>query len=336
VVRVLLIADTHLGFDLPQRPRSERPRRGPDFFANFELALEPARRGNVDLVVHAGDLLFRSRVRQELVRQAFEPMLEVADRGVDVLLVPGNHERSALPFPILAAHRHFHVFDRPRTVRLGVAGATVAVTAFPCVRDGIASRFASLADAARDEGAAGVRLLCLHQTVEGARVGPAGFTFRGGDDVIPGRLIHAGFAAVLAGHIHRRQVLTHDLAGRPLAAPVLYPGSIERTSFAERDEEKGCLIVELEPDEACGGRLAGWKEMTLPTRPMRRLRFAAHGLSDRQIALRIEEMLNVEPANAVVRLCVAGATAESQVWRAATLRLLHPPGMIVEVRFEQP
>ena len=38
----LFVSDTHLGFDLPRRPRVERRRRGPDFFENFERALEPA------------------------------------------------------------------------------------------------------------------------------------------------------------------------------------------------------------------------------------------------------------------------------------------------------
>ena len=61
-VRVLLVADTHLGFDLPFRPRIKRRRRGHDFFANFERALEPALEGKVDLVVHGGDVLYRSRV----------------------------------------------------------------------------------------------------------------------------------------------------------------------------------------------------------------------------------------------------------------------------------
>jgi hypothetical protein len=35
LIRTLLIADTHLGFDLPFRPRIKRRRRGPDFFANL-------------------------------------------------------------------------------------------------------------------------------------------------------------------------------------------------------------------------------------------------------------------------------------------------------------
>ena len=103
-MRVLLLADTHLGFDLPRRPRVERRRRGPDFFANFESALAPALAGEVDLVVHGGDLLYRSKVGRELVYRAFDPLVQVAASGVPVVVVPGNHERSAIPYPLLAAH----------------------------------------------------------------------------------------------------------------------------------------------------------------------------------------------------------------------------------------
>jgi predicted phosphodiesterase len=56
-MRVLFVSDTHLGFDLPSRPRVVRRRRGDDFFWNFERALESARVGEVDVVVHGGDLL---------------------------------------------------------------------------------------------------------------------------------------------------------------------------------------------------------------------------------------------------------------------------------------
>ncbi len=78
IVRVLFLADTHLGFDLAFRPRIERRRRGPEFFANFQRALQPALDGRVDCVVHGGDLLFRSRVPARLVSMAFEPLKQVA------------------------------------------------------------------------------------------------------------------------------------------------------------------------------------------------------------------------------------------------------------------
>ena len=120
MIRILFVADTHLGFDLPSRPRVERRRRGPDFFANFERALEPALRGEADAVLHGGDLLYRSRVPPQLVDAAFAPLKRVADAGMPVLFVPGNHERSHVPHALLALHPLIHVFDRPRTYVLRV------------------------------------------------------------------------------------------------------------------------------------------------------------------------------------------------------------------------
>ena len=110
VVRVLFIADTHLGFDLPFRPRIQRRRRGFDFFKNFETALKPALDAEVDCVVHGGDILYRSKVPARLVEMAFEPLKRVAQSGVPVYVVPGNHERSAIPHGHLAAHPLIHVF----------------------------------------------------------------------------------------------------------------------------------------------------------------------------------------------------------------------------------
>ena len=257
-VRVLLIADTHLGFDLPHRPRSYRLRRGEEFFAGFERALEPAFRGEVDLVVHGGDVFFRSQVKPGLVYRAFEPLRRVADAGVPVVVVPGNHERSAIPYPLLAAHPGVHIIDRPRTFALHLRGVDVAVAGFPCERNGIRDRFAGLVEATGWTSLrADLRLLCVHQSVEGATVGPANYVFRRDPDVVAGRDLPRGFAAVLAGHIHRHQVLTADLSGRPFAAPVFYPGSTERTSAAENGEEKGFLTIDLEPGPD-GGRVRDW------------------------------------------------------------------------------
>ena len=72
---------------------------------------------------------------------------------------------------------------------------------------------------------------------------------------------------MLSGHIHRHQILHRDLRGAPLAAPVLYPGSIERTAFAERAEVKGFVELELVGGPG-GGRLGRWRFNPLPARPM--------------------------------------------------------------------
>ncbi len=58
--------------------------------------------------------------------------------------------------------------------------------------------------------------------------------FRTAADVIRHKDMPEKIDAVLSGHIHRHQVLIRDLENRTLRTPVLYSGSIERTSFAER------------------------------------------------------------------------------------------------------
>jgi DNA repair exonuclease SbcCD nuclease subunit len=287
--------------------------------------------------VHGGDLLYRSRVRASLVERALAPLKRVADLGIPVILALGNHERSRLPFPLLGIHPGLHLLDYPKTVELVVAGARVAVSGFPCERQNIGGRFKELVEkTGYRKTRANLRLLCIHQTVEGCRVGPADYFFRAGPDVIRGRDLPAGFAAVLAGHIHRHQVLSHDPAGRPLVAPVLYPGSIERTSFAERRESKGFLTLDCAPSDR-GGRLRGWKFHRLPTRPMVTLEVEVGGVSARELERSLASRLAALDPDSVVKLQVLGAVAPElrRVLGADNLRALSPASMTIDTRVRE-
>lgn len=329
VARVLFVSDTHLGFDLPARPRVERRRRGPDFFANFERALAPALRGEADLVVHGGDLLYRSRVPAELVHRALQPLLRVAEAGVPVLLVPGNHERSVLPRPLFALHPRLHVFRAPGTVVVERAGLRVAVAGLPYVRDVRASFLAQLAATRYRDSPADARVLVLHHCVEGATCGPPpGFTFRDGPDVVRVRDLPGDVAVVLCGHVHRHQVLRRDLAGRPLPAPVVYAGSVERTSFAERHETKGYVVATIAAGSA-GGRLVGLEFHPLPARPMRVHEIQAEGAG--ALEGQVRAAIASAPEHALLQLRVPPALLGGELLRAARLRALAPPTMEVTV-----
>jgi DNA repair protein SbcD/Mre11 len=338
VIRLLFLADTHLGFDLPFSPRVERPRRGPDFFRNFRLALEPAMRGEVDGVIHGGDLLYRSRVPARLVDMALGPLKEVADLGVPVFLVPGNHERSCIPCGLLARHPGLHVFDRPRCFHLEVKGSRICMAGFPYVR-GIRRRFPEKLETTGWRGLSretDAVLLSLHHCFEGARVGPADHMFRGAADVIRHADVPAGITAVLSGHIHRAQVLTRDLNGRPLQAPILYPGSIERTSFAEMEERKGYVRVDLRPSAGPIPLIPAWSFHPLPVRPMRRVRISAAGLNASALEALIRRRLERIEPNAVVQLSVRGLldSGAGVALRAASLRALAPADMPLSLRIE--
>ena len=330
LLRVLFLADTHLGFDLPLRPRIRRRRRGEDFLANYHRALEPALAGEADLVVHGGDVFHRPRVPASLVHQAFEPLKRIADSGVPVFVVPGNHERSLIPHSRLAAHPGIHLFDRPRSFGLEVRGARVRLFGFPYQRK-VRRTFPGLLRQMDLEGAtADISLLCVHHCFEGSRV--EGYTFRNAPDVVRGMDVPGCVGAILTGHIHRHQVLHKDLTGRSLGAPVFYPGSVERTSFAERREPKGYLHLGFTPGGA-GGRVAGWRFQELPARPMivRELNPAIHGPAD--LAREIDGMVADSPPNAVLRLRVRGYVPEEArpLLAAARLRARSPDTMNLDV-----
>jgi DNA repair exonuclease SbcCD nuclease subunit len=336
VIRILLLADTHLGFDLPVNPRVNRRRRGHDFLANYAAALQPALSGDVDLVVHGGDVFNRSRPPSSVVWQAFEPLTRIADRGVPVYVVPGNHERGRIPHLRFAQHPGIHVFERPRTFVAEVRGVRVAIAGIPSERDQVRSRFNDLvAGTGCSEVSADVRLLCLHQCVEGATVGPVNYTFTTAADVIRASDIPSGFSAVLSGHIHRHQVLTRDLRGRALPAPVMYPGSIERTSIAEADEEKGFMLVEL----TCSDDHVNveWAFNKLPARPLVRHDLELDGLDAERVESFVRRIVATAPADAVVSVRVSGTITESvsRVLSASFLRALTPATMNLDLRLDQ-
>jgi DNA repair exonuclease SbcCD nuclease subunit len=226
--------------------------------------LQPAFGGEVDLVVHGGDVFDHPYVGSAIGYQALEPLRRIAERGIPVAIVPGNHERSRVPHLRFATHPNVHVFDRPRTFAIDVKGVPVTLAGFPYERRNVRQHFRALVESTSWEREPdSVRLLCVHHCIEGATVGPQNFRFTTARDVIRINDVPPEFAAVFSGHIHRHQVLTRDLRGRRVAVPVMYPGSIERTAYAEMSEEKGYLIVEIDANTN-----VRWRFERLPTDPM--------------------------------------------------------------------
>jgi DNA repair exonuclease SbcCD nuclease subunit len=329
-IRILLLADSHLGFDLPARPRVARRRRGHDFLANYAAALRPALMGEVDIVVHGGDVFDRPSVWPTVAYQALEPLRRVADRGIPVFIVPGNHERSRLPHARFASHAEVHVFDLPRTFVADVRGMRIALTGFPYERTGVRARFQALLDQSEwSRECVDRRVLCMHHCVEGATVGPGDYTFTTAPDVVRLRDIPPEFSAVLSGHIHRQQVLTADLHDRRLETPVLYPGAIERTSFAEIDEPKGFMVVHL----GRGGTGARWEFRRLPARPMIRQELVAYGIDPNALESAVRAIVSAAPADAVLSIRIVGPLTDAH-WRkvsAAYLRTFVPATMNVRI-----
>jgi DNA repair exonuclease SbcCD nuclease subunit len=321
-VRILVVSDTHVGFDSPARVRSGRRVRGVDFLGGLERALAPALAGEVDVVVHAGDVFDVPEPPPAIAESAYALLRAAAD-VVPVFVLPGNHERSRLPCPLLAMHPNLHAFDRPRMFAIDVAGTAIAIGGFPYAAR-VRGAFARLvADTQLLHAPADIRLLIVHHCIEGAVVSlPDGGTYRFSTaaDVIAARDIPTGIAALLSGHIHRHQVLTD------LACPVIYGGSVERTAFAEASETKGFYILTLEPT-ATGGRVTDLDFRPLPTRPMLRAQIDPQG----DVRGQVRRILASADPNAIVRLELAAAPQPIPELSAAALRAFAPATMNVHV-----
>ncbi|MCB9472194.1 MAG: DNA repair exonuclease [Candidatus Delongbacteria bacterium] len=324
-LRILLLADTHLGFDQPRHPRKDLPRRGEDFFRCHRAALAPAFAGEVHCVIHGGDLLFRSKVPASLVSLALAPYLELAHAGTPVFMVPGNHERSWIPHSLFEQHPRLRICNTPCGSTLELAGRQVFLCGIPYRRSIRRELPLLLEEAGWRDARAELKLLCLHQSVEGAQVGPVNYTFRHGEDVLAAAQIPPDCDALLSGHIHRQQVLTQDLHGGALPCPVIYPGSVERTSFAEVDEQKVALILEWRP----GARRPLIHHLPLPARPMFARTLQLDDLKPARLPAALASLCADVPPESVLGLRLSGPiTAElAPLLRRSVLRDLLPDGI---------
>lgn len=246
-IRILFLSDSHLGFDDPMRPKIKKRRRGPEFFNSYLAALRPAMDGYVNFVVHGGDLFFRSKVHPSIVEKAFAPLLEIADDGIPVLLVPGNHERANIPVSLFTSHPNIYIFHKPATYSFQVNGRKIGFSGFPYYYKGVRDDINWLIQTTGYTNEKyDVQILCLHHLFSGSRVGVQNYVFKTGKDIINPHEIPEKFDVVLSGHIHTAQKMINDFNNQKIPVPVLYPGSTNRTSFAERLEDKGYYLITID------------------------------------------------------------------------------------------
>lgn len=310
-MRLAFFTDTHLGHEHALRSRDGR-RRSDDFMDSFQRVLDHVRQNRIPLLLHGGDLFFRSKLGPALVDDAYARLVQLAEEGVTIGLIAGNHDRSALPASLLLRHPRIHLFHQPGAHVFHVDGGTISVTGVPFVghgvRAGLPGLLAGMAGAAAD-----ARVLLLHEAVDGATCGPAGFTFHGRDDVVARESVEAGVDVVLCGHIHRRQVLQ----GR--GAPVVYAGSTERTSFAEAAEVKA--FAEIDLDGNGHGRV---RFIPLAARPMAQLDQGGPVLE-----ADVAEAVSQAPPDALLRItCDQDALPRM----AQVAHQLAPPSMMLSFR----
>jgi exonuclease SbcD len=271
-IHLLHFADLHIGMENYGRldPRTGVSGRVLDFLQRFDELIDYGLERDVDLVVFAGDA-FKTRDPNPTYQRAFARRVKnLADAGVPVVLLVGNHD---LPAMVQKASSIdiFHTLSVPN-VTVGRVEAVhrietkrgpvqVATAPYP-VRSRLLSHeeYRGLSMADLDKALQQVvtdniealkaeldpdipAVLTGHFSVSGAVWGSERSVMLGRDVVVPkSTLADPVFDYVALGHIHKHQNLTADQDGVP---PVVYAGSLERIDFGEEGQPKGFCWVEL-------------------------------------------------------------------------------------------
>ncbi|NND34291.1 MAG: DNA repair exonuclease, partial [Saprospiraceae bacterium] len=322
---ILFFADSHLGFDFPVRPRSKTKRRGGDFFTNFEYILQTALEQQVDLVIHGGDLFDRSKVHPSIVNKAYDRLFDFVDSGIPLALIPGNHDRSTLPTSLFLQHPNLYIFYEPRVYNLNLKNQFFQIAGFPFIRN-IGQEIISVVDDLEKRLSKGsTSLLCMHQAIQGATVGPANYTFHPGPQVISKKDLKSSFNLYLSGHIHRHQIIHVHHEDR--STPFIYPGSIERTSFAERDEEKGFVYLEFNSKET--PRITFEQ---LPSRPMQQIKIEDKITSKSQLVSLLRSQVKAVDQRAILQ--ISSPTETISTWLKEEIFKLVPESIHLQLRHQ--
>ncbi|OGL46951.1 MAG: hypothetical protein A2161_10440 [Candidatus Schekmanbacteria bacterium RBG_13_48_7] len=298
-INFIHLADTHLGAEYTVRPRTLKERRGKDFFHNYELALQPAFDGNINFVIHSGDLFNRSKPPLDVITKAYEPLINVAQHGLPVFLIPGNHERSFFPRGLLLSHPNIHVFYQPETVVFRENDYLIAITGIPFVRKNARDVFRNyLKLSCWKTKIADIRILLVHQIFDNAIVGPHGYVFRKGEEVISRKDIPPDFDYVAAGHVHPHQYLENPFNKNQ---KICYSGSIDRISFAEINEDKGYIKGTID------GNSISTKFFKLPVKQMLLFTWNVNELDSRSLQSKMEKVFQDLNPMSICRIKLIGS-----------------------------
>jgi exonuclease SbcD len=333
-IKLLHLADIHIGIENYGRldSKSGLNSRVVDFLRRLSQVIDMALEREVDVCILAGDAYKNQRPNPTFQREFARRIKRLADSGVPVVLLVGNHDMATadraansldifgvldVPGVTVAAREELHQITCRRGQPLQVAtvpypqrSRLLAHSDFKnmtleeldlevgrLVYEFIAEDLAPKAREKPDIPA----VLAAHFSVSQAKQGSEQSVLIGRDIVVQKSLLDdPTWDYVALGHIHKHQELN---GGQH--PPIVYPGSLERIDFGEEGERKGFVMVELER-----GR-ADWEFTPVDARRFVTIRIDVTGVDDPMTQI-LDEVAEHRIEEAVVRLIVK-ATEDQEV-----------------------
>lgn len=289
-MRIVHFSDLHIGVENYGRldPSTGLSTRMGDFLSALDELVEYCLGSEVDLVLFAGDAFKSREPKQTQQREFAKRVARLANAGVQVFLLVGNHD---LPYALAQATaieiyhtlevENVTVADRVGTWRISTRSGPVQVVGLPWPRrsvlltrdmirnltfDQINGRMQELLTDLLHKEAEALDLsvpavLAAHVTVAQATVGSERSMMIGNDHVLLlSNVALPQFEYVALGHIHKTQVLTES-------PPVVYSGSLQRVDFSEEQDPKGFYVVDIDTTLRQGERVTDYRFQPVQARP---------------------------------------------------------------------
>lgn len=221
-MRFLITGDTHFG-KLRNGKLSEYT------FNAFSRVIDEAISHRIDYIIVAGDIFNRSKPKLKVMEKANELFYKVLENDIGLILIPGNHDRGKLQYPLYyyfnPCSDKFHIVNSIEYLKFD----KFQLMLIPYTKNWPKDIINAINTPT---------VIICHETFHGAKFGPQRYTFTNyKDNAIQIKNYNDNLKLIFSGHIHEAQELKHEI-------PVIYTGSLERLSFAEIYDRKGFYILE--------------------------------------------------------------------------------------------
>jgi DNA repair protein SbcD/Mre11 len=328
-MKILHLSDIHMGSGFAHGridPETGQNTRLQDFTKSLAGAIERAIAEPVDLVLFGGDA-FPDATPAPYIQQAFAAQFyRLVAAKIPVVLLVGNHDQHAqgqggaslsiyrslgVPDTIVGDKIDTHVIDtrsgKIQIVTLPWVNRSTLLTreiaenlSIPEVDRLLLDRLQPcLENEIRQLDPDLPTILLAHLMADNATLGAEKMLAVGRGFTIPlAFLTRPCFDYVALGHVHRHQNL--NKSNDP---PVVYPGSIERVDFSEEKEEKGYILIEIEPTTGKDPKkfVTNWEFCPLPVRTFRTIKLDVSKSETPQADI-LAAIAKVDITDVVVRL----------------------------------
>jgi DNA repair protein SbcD/Mre11 len=328
-MKIVHLSDIHMGSGFAHgriNPLTGLNTRLEDFGKSLAACIDRAISDQVDLVMFGGDA-FPDATPAPYIQEVFaREFRRLVDHDIPLILLVGNHDQHAQGQggASLSIYRTLGVpgvivADKLATHRIDTNNGCLQILSIPWInRSALLTRPESeklslpevnelLLNRLEPILEAEIRRLDQtlptvvlgHLMADNAKLGAEKLLAVGRGFTVPlGMLVKESFDYVALGHVHRHQNL--NPSNDP---PVVYPGSIDRVDFSEEKEDKGYVIIDIQPAPSLADRAfcVSWEFCSLPVRPFLTIKVDGSKEADPQAKI-VKAIKKNVIENAVVRL----------------------------------